>query len=118
MRVAFSRDFKKKGMIPLSTYLKQYKVGDVVDVVANGAVQKGMVRWTRTGIIVSHRHADTLRSPTRSTTARLVLSTMSPSLRSALSSTDRSATGTSRSASTFASSTFANPAAETTFSHV
>ena len=29
-------------MIPLSTYLKQYKVGDMVDVVANGAVQKGM----------------------------------------------------------------------------
>jgi large subunit ribosomal protein L21e len=35
-RYAFSRDFKKKGMIPLSTYLKQYKVGDIVDVVANG----------------------------------------------------------------------------------
>jgi ribosomal protein L21E len=31
-------------MIALSTYLKQYKVGDIVDVVANGAVQKGMVR--------------------------------------------------------------------------
>lgn len=30
-------------MIALSTYLKQYKVGDIVDVVANGAVQKGMV---------------------------------------------------------------------------
>ncbi|KAK6429698.1 60S ribosomal protein L21A [Oleoguttula sp. CCFEE 5521] len=41
-RYAFSRDFKKKGMIKLSTYLKQYKVGDIVDVVANGAVQKGM----------------------------------------------------------------------------
>ena len=41
---AFSRDFKKKGSIALSTYLKQYKVGDIVDVVANGAVQKGMVR--------------------------------------------------------------------------
>ena len=42
MRTAFSRDFKKRGMIPLSTYLKQYKVGDIVDVVCNGAVQKGM----------------------------------------------------------------------------
>jgi large subunit ribosomal protein L21e len=30
-------------MIALGTYLKQYKVGDIVDVVANGAVQKGMV---------------------------------------------------------------------------
>jgi ribosomal protein L21E len=33
---SFSRDFKKRGMIPMSTYLKQYKVGDIVDVVANG----------------------------------------------------------------------------------
>ena len=43
METAFSRDFKKRGMIALGTYLKQYKVGDIVDVVANGAVQKGMV---------------------------------------------------------------------------
>ena len=27
-------------MIPLSTYLKQYKVGDIVDVVANGALPR------------------------------------------------------------------------------
>jgi large subunit ribosomal protein L21e len=43
VKTAFSRDFKKRGMIALGTYLKQYKVGDIVDVVANGAVQKGMV---------------------------------------------------------------------------
>lgn len=43
MRTAFSKKFKKTGYIPLSTYLKQYKVGDIVDVVADGAVQKGMV---------------------------------------------------------------------------
>ncbi len=60
-RYAFSRDFKKKGMIKLSTYLRQYKyaiplaieilnklltfhrVGDIVDIKANGAVQKGFV---------------------------------------------------------------------------
>ncbi|KAF2757304.1 putative 60S ribosomal protein L21-B [Pseudovirgaria hyperparasitica] len=41
-RYAFQRGFKKRGTIPLSTYLRQYKVGDIVDVVANGAVQKGM----------------------------------------------------------------------------
>jgi large subunit ribosomal protein L21e len=41
-RYAFSRDFKKHGVIPLSTYLKIYKVGDIVDIKANGAVQKGM----------------------------------------------------------------------------
>ncbi|KAI9813856.1 MAG: 60S ribosomal protein L21A [Thelocarpon impressellum] len=53
-RYAFSRDFKKKGMIPLSTYLRQYKVGDIVDVKANGAVQKGMphkVYHGKTGVI-------------------------------------------------------------------
>ncbi|PNS19697.1 60S ribosomal protein L21-A [Sphaceloma murrayae] len=53
-RYAFSRDFKKKGMIPLSTYLRQYKVGDIVDVVANGAVQKGMpykVYHGKTGVV-------------------------------------------------------------------
>jgi large subunit ribosomal protein L21e len=38
----FQRDFRKKGMIPLSTYLKTYRVGDIVDVKANGAVHKGM----------------------------------------------------------------------------
>ncbi|EMC98137.1 hypothetical protein BAUCODRAFT_32134 [Baudoinia panamericana UAMH 10762] len=53
-RYAFSRDFRKKGMIPLSTYLKQYKVGDIVDVVANAAVQKGMpykVYHGKTGVV-------------------------------------------------------------------
>ncbi|KXL51078.1 hypothetical protein M433DRAFT_157790 [Acidomyces richmondensis BFW] len=53
-RYAFSRDFKKKGYIPLSTYLKQYRVGDIVDVVANGAVQKGMpykVYHGKTGVV-------------------------------------------------------------------
>lgn len=41
-RYAFSKDFKKTGVIPLSVYLQQYRVGDIVDVVCNGAVQKGM----------------------------------------------------------------------------
>ncbi|VVT51310.1 60S ribosomal protein eL21 [Magnusiomyces paraingens] len=41
-RYAFSRDFKKNGTIPLSTYLKTYKVGDIVDIKANGSIQKGM----------------------------------------------------------------------------
>ncbi|ORY19748.1 ribosomal protein L21e-domain-containing protein [Clohesyomyces aquaticus] len=53
-RYAFSRGFKKRGYIPLSTYLRQYKVGDIVDVVANGAVQKGMpfkVYHGKTGVI-------------------------------------------------------------------
>ena len=41
-RHMFSRKFREKGVIPLSTYLKTYKVGDIVDVKANGAVHKGM----------------------------------------------------------------------------
>ncbi|CAH1098629.1 unnamed protein product [Psylliodes chrysocephalus] len=41
-RDLFARRFKKHGVIPLSTYLRVYKVGDIVDVRGNGAVQKGM----------------------------------------------------------------------------
>ena len=32
----------EKGAIPLSTYLTLYRVGDIVDIKANGAVQKGL----------------------------------------------------------------------------
>lgn len=49
MQYAFSRDFRKKGMIALSTYLKQYKVGDIVDIKTNGAVQKGYVQFGKQG---------------------------------------------------------------------
>jgi len=41
-RYAFSRGFKKHGAIPMTVYLRQYRVGDIVDIVVNGAVQKGM----------------------------------------------------------------------------
>ncbi|WAQ99118.1 RL21-like protein [Mya arenaria] len=41
-RYMFSRAFRKKGVIPLSTYMKVYKRGDIVDIKGNGAVQKGM----------------------------------------------------------------------------
>ncbi|PNP49561.1 hypothetical protein THARTR1_09883 [Trichoderma harzianum] len=53
-RYAFSRDFRQKGMIALNTYLKVYHVGDIVDIKANGAVQKGMpykVYHGKTGVI-------------------------------------------------------------------
>ncbi|KAF3912704.1 hypothetical protein ABW21_db0206809 [Orbilia brochopaga] len=53
-RYAFSRGFKNTGMISLSTYLHQYKVGDIVDIRANGAQQKGMpykVYHGKTGIV-------------------------------------------------------------------
>ncbi|KAH3902207.1 60S ribosomal protein L21-A [Saccharomycodes ludwigii] len=41
-RYMFQRDFRRTGTIPLSTYLKVYKVGDIVDIKANGSIQKGM----------------------------------------------------------------------------
>ncbi|EDN10787.1 60s ribosomal protein l21 [Histoplasma mississippiense (nom. inval.)] len=40
-RYAFSRDYKKHGVIPLSTYMRVYRVGDIVDIKVNGAVQQG-----------------------------------------------------------------------------
>ncbi|KAI9808569.1 MAG: hypothetical protein M1825_003718 [Sarcosagium campestre] len=53
-RYAFQRGFKKRGMIALSTYLRPYKVGDIVDIRVNGAVQKGMphkVYHGKTGVV-------------------------------------------------------------------
>jgi large subunit ribosomal protein L21e len=38
----FSRNFREKGHMKLSTFLKTYKVGDIVDIKANGAIHKGM----------------------------------------------------------------------------
>ncbi|KAL1933225.1 hypothetical protein VTP01DRAFT_7315 [Rhizomucor pusillus] len=53
-RHMFARKFREHGAIPLSTYLKTYKVGDIVDIKANGAVQKGMPHkfyHGRTGVV-------------------------------------------------------------------
>ncbi|KAI9029398.1 60S ribosomal protein L21-A [Hyaloraphidium curvatum] len=41
-RYLFARKFRTKGSIPLSTYLINFKVGDVVDIKGNGAIHKGM----------------------------------------------------------------------------
>lgn len=41
-RSSFSLAFRKHGVINLSTYLKPVKVGDLVDIVANPAIHKGM----------------------------------------------------------------------------
>lgn len=35
-RDLFSRRFGKKGTIPLGTYMKVYKVGDIVDIKVSG----------------------------------------------------------------------------------
>ncbi|KDE04204.1 60S ribosomal protein L21-A [Microbotryum lychnidis-dioicae p1A1 Lamole] len=53
-RDMFKRGFKTKGMIPLSTFLRTYRVGDIVDIKANAAQQKGMPHkyyHGRTGIV-------------------------------------------------------------------
>ncbi|RMZ75404.1 hypothetical protein DV738_g5480, partial [Chaetothyriales sp. CBS 135597] len=53
-RYAFSRNFREKGLIPLGTYLKTYRVGDIVDIKNNGAQQKGMaykVYHGKTGVV-------------------------------------------------------------------
>nr|CAG4652273.1 EOG090X0GT4 [Triops cancriformis] len=41
-RHLFQKNFRKHGVEPLSTFLKVYKMGDIVDIKANGAFQKGM----------------------------------------------------------------------------
>lgn len=41
-RYLFSRPFRRHGVEPLSTFLKVYKRGDIVDIKGNGAFQKGM----------------------------------------------------------------------------
>ncbi|RKP13255.1 60S ribosomal protein L21-A [Piptocephalis cylindrospora] len=53
-RHMFSRNFREKGAIPLSTYLRIFKIGDIVDIKANAAVHKGMPHkfyHGRTGIV-------------------------------------------------------------------
>jgi large subunit ribosomal protein L21e len=50
----FKRGFKEHGPIKLSTYLITYRIGDIVDIKANAAQQKGMPHkfyHGRTGII-------------------------------------------------------------------
>ncbi|XP_015928045.1 large ribosomal subunit protein eL21 [Parasteatoda tepidariorum] len=41
-RYLFARKFRHRGTEPLSTFLKVYKRGDIVDIKGNGAFQKGM----------------------------------------------------------------------------
>ena len=41
-RDLFAKDFKKHGAVPFSKYFTIFKVGDYVDVIADGSVHKGM----------------------------------------------------------------------------
>lgn len=50
----FSRKFKDAGRTPTSIYLKQFKTGDIVDLVANASQHKGMPHkyyQGRTGVV-------------------------------------------------------------------
>ncbi|PIN97754.1 hypothetical protein AB205_0156620 [Aquarana catesbeiana] len=38
----FSRPFCEHGPVPLSTYMRIYKKGDIVDIKGTGTIQKGM----------------------------------------------------------------------------
>ncbi|UZJ53008.1 hypothetical protein CBS101457_002328 [Exobasidium rhododendri] len=53
-RHLFKKDFRKHGPIKLSTYLRAYHVGDIVDIKANSSEQKGMPHkyyHGRTGVV-------------------------------------------------------------------
>lgn len=53
-RDLFSRGFRQKGVIGLSTYMRVFKVGERVDIVANSAQHKGMpfkYYHGRTGVV-------------------------------------------------------------------
>lgn len=41
-RDLFSKPYKKHGAVPFSRYFTTYKVGDYVDVIADGSIHKGM----------------------------------------------------------------------------
>ncbi|CAH2225171.1 60S ribosomal L21 [Pelobates cultripes] len=41
-RYMFARPFRKHGVVPLSTYMRIYKKGDIVDIKGMGTIQKGM----------------------------------------------------------------------------
>lgn len=43
-RDMFSRPFRKRGVIPLSTYMKVYKIGDIVDIKVSKLLQFFLLR--------------------------------------------------------------------------
>mmetsp|Transcript_23052 Transcript_23052/g.22806 ORF Transcript_23052/g.22806 Transcript_23052/m.22806 type:complete len:164 (-) Transcript_23052:204-695(-) len=53
-RHMFARGFRNHGYIPLTTYLRNYKIGDYVDIKVNAAIHKGMPhKWYqgKTGVV-------------------------------------------------------------------
>ena len=80
----FSRGFKKSGVEHLSTYLKMYKIGDIVDVKGNhlSRITTLFIHTFCQDVVLSRRVC-----PTRLTMARPDVSSTFPSVPSALLST-------------------------------
>uniref|UniRef100_A0A8C5PD58 Large ribosomal subunit protein eL21 n=1 Tax=Leptobrachium leishanense TaxID=445787 RepID=A0A8C5PD58_9ANUR len=55
-RYMFARPFRKHGVVPLSTYMRIYKKGDIVDIKGMGKIQKGKILAKRTRINVRVEH--------------------------------------------------------------
>lgn len=84
-RHLFSRDFKKNGRIPLATYMKIYKRGDIVDIKVRcfAFASKGNKEDSRHSLRVMVLSKKVCRID--STTARLAVSSMSLDMLSASS---------------------------------
>jgi len=118
-RHLFARNFREHGPTKLSTYLKTYKVGDIVDIAANASIHKGMPHKFYQGYvcllpIFSREILIFFFLVFKQLAARLVSSSTSPPTPSVLLSTSASATASSPSASTSASSTSSTPSAAMT----
>jgi len=115
-RHLFARNFREHGPTKLSTYLKTYKVGDIVDIAANASIHKGMPHKFYQGYVclLPIFSREILIFFFKQLAARLVSSSTSPPTPSVSLSTSASATASSPSASTSASSTSSTPSAAMT----
>lgn len=84
-RSKFSRDFRQHGQIALSTYLRTFKVGDIVDIKGDGRQQKGMAPFS----LFSCESLTNQACPTLCTTAAPVASGTSLPVLLVLLSTSR-----------------------------
>lgn len=69
-RDLFSRGFRQKGYIPLSTYLRVFKVGDYVDIKVNAAVQKVRLVLGDFGSVPQKQQASSREGSSRGCRAR------------------------------------------------
>lgn len=102
-RKTFRREFRRNGQLPTSTYLRIFKLGQIVDVVGTGYQQK-VHNFTYV------RRVDIIRvCPTSNTTEKLVLCGTSLLALLVLSSTSVFATESSRRESTLELNTQSTP---------